>query len=104
MKDQQKADFVLMPHTPRSWVIDPSTRIDDKYTWVFGPDGSPVAGTSGRIRIDDAYLIAAAPDLLEACKAIWGAVVAYQRIGFEGSELLEVMSDVKAAIAKAEGR
>jgi hypothetical protein len=55
---------------------------------------------------DDEYgiarLMATAPELLEALESLWKQVQRYN-IGHEGSELLEVMSDARAAIAKAKG-
>jgi hypothetical protein len=42
-------------------------------------------------------------ELYESLQALWNEVARYQNIGHEGSELLEVMSDARAALAKARG-
>jgi hypothetical protein len=42
-------------------------------------------------------------EMREELKRLWLAVAAYGLIGFEGSQLLEVMSDARAAITKARG-
>jgi hypothetical protein len=42
----------------------------------------------------------AAPELYAALSALWNAVVKYDRIGFEGSELLEVMWDARGVLEK----
>ena len=40
--------------------------------------------------------------LLEALKRLWLAVKKYDRIGFDGSELLEAMSDARKAVSAVE--
>jgi hypothetical protein len=42
-------------------------------------------------------------ELYESLQALWNEVARYQNIGYEGSELLEVMTDARAALAKARG-
>ena len=89
-----------MKHTPGPWWIDLDT-FGVKRVWAR-VDGSTydVACTEGdgsllrETREADARLIAAAPDLLEACKF----VIEDLAIGTEGYSL------VKAAIAKAEAK
>ncbi len=56
------------------------------------------------VELANARLIAAAPNLLANLKALWHAVAKYDSIGFEGSELLEVMSDARQAIEDAGDR
>jgi len=48
-------------------------------------------------------LALAVPALVENLDRLWHAVAAYGRIGYEGSELLEAMSEAKAALALARG-
>ena len=48
----------------------------------------------------NAQLISAAPDLYEALESLWTDIQRYG-IGHEGSELLEIMSDARAALKKA---
>lgn len=55
------------------------------------------------LRHPDAQLIQAAPELYEALDELWEAVKAYDRIGFEGSRLLEAMSDACLALDHAVG-
>lgn len=50
-----------------------------------------------------AQLFATAPDLIVVLKALYDEIQEYD-IAYEGSELLEIMSDAKRAIAKAEGK
>lgn len=50
----------------------------------------------------NASLIAAAPDLYAALQALREEIARYPNLGHEGSELLECMSDARAALAKAE--
>jgi hypothetical protein len=51
----------------------------------------------------NAHLIAAAPELYEALESLWTEIAKYPNIGHEGSNLLEVMSDARSALAKARG-
>jgi hypothetical protein len=55
-------------------------------------------------RLEDARLIAAAPELYDALEALRSEVERYAirfDLGYEGSNLLEVMSDARAALQKA---
>jgi len=99
-----------MKHTPRPWASD----FNGKGTWtVFGPS-KPVCYVS-RIASEiksqhDASLIAAAPDLLEACRGMVEIVSLYRERVMKGEiagKLIENDYDryIAAinAIAKAEG-
>lgn len=84
-----------MSHTPGPWHLDPFR----KYANVHGEVMSHLA----RVPIDtaeaeaNARLIAAAPDLLEACREAL-SILDYERAD------VETRAQVYAAIAKAEGR
>ncbi len=72
-----------MSHTPGPWTAD-------------GHEWGSVSEVAHDIKnIDDQYLIAAAPDLLAACKLALGA--------FERNDCID-WSDLEKAIAKAEGK
>jgi hypothetical protein len=94
-------------HTPGPWQvagtrhsgdlkIGPNTRLH-----MVGPDGDAVSAVffdmKTGIGLADARLIAAAPDLLEACRLLIGA-------DGEGMLFSERVNKARLAIAKAEGR
>lgn len=80
-------------HTAGPWVVRPAnTRID---TSVWTADGVRLIAQT--VRLEDAPLIAAAPDLLAALKAAKDFI----GNGYQPPELVEQMH---AAIARAEGR
>jgi hypothetical protein len=84
----------VMAHTPGPWTI-----VDGVVTC---PDGLPLY-TGMRPKEEDeanALLIAAAPDLLAACKAASDALY----IWLENPEEEAVWIELDAAIARAEGR
>ena len=92
-----------MAHTPGPWIAD-------NVGIVMTPGRMPrliaeVAGAGDRGRIGaNAQLIAAAPDLLAACKALltlWDA-----RLPYIAPQIVEreVVTTVRDAIAKAEGK
>lgn len=86
-----------MKHTPGPWRISKFGKATGKQLTVMGDDGYGVCWIDGRSpeeHMADAQLIAAAPDLLEALKAVWER---------HAGELPDGVL-VKAAIAKAEGR
>jgi hypothetical protein len=82
--------------TPGPWKIDPSFRSDHIYTWVIGSDNQPIAGTSGRMRIPDARLIAVAPEMAEVLIEI--AEHLYDKQDYDRCREL-----AKRALAKARG-
>jgi len=91
-----------MGHTPGPWWYNEHTEcIGSPAGWVatLGVRERKSDVPFGK-KIDDAHLIAAAPDLLVACK------MAFAELGdmrYEGSDDYDVMGVLKAAIAKAEG-
>lgn len=106
-------------HTPGPWVIH-EWGIGDSVIEVNGPDGAQIAEidtlrestetehvrASGEHRAN-ARLIAAAPDLLAACKAADGAFDRIEAQGADGDSEAWKMAfaawqNVRAAIAKAE--
>ena len=95
-------------HTPGPWILDTPELIH-----ASAPgNGRPyyhhsILSTSGQARIaevfgneDNAGLIAAAPELLEALRLLASAVEQFAPNGTEWPEL----TTARAAIAKAEGR
>lgn len=71
-------------------------------TAVFGADNSLVASSHGQSEEEAnaiARLLAAAPDLLAELKRALAVIVSPQSFDLEGVE-----SDIRAAIAKAEGK
>ncbi len=94
-----------MAHTPgpwetwdrgQTWAI--ASEKEDHPDWMSGPGTYIVA--EGITREANAHLIAAAPNLLEACKAALYGVV--DRGGPDGLSQNEVVDYLTAAIAKAE--
>lgn len=106
----------MSKHTPGPWKIDGPKAMniqcnihrvinDDRFPAAFVPawdqpapgeeDGTEEARANAR-------LIAAAPDLLEALKALRDAVEASKKMN--GREYIDLGIQVNAAIAKAEGR
>lgn len=55
-----------------------------------------------RKRLARRRLNAAAPALYRNLKALWSEVKRYN-IGYEGSELLEIMSDARTSLSRARG-
>jgi len=91
-----------MSHTPGPW------RIGDAGNTVFGPpNGNPSPEIVASVAKRNARLIAAAPDLLAACKAAIGymrhVATPYDDRPGEGYDE-SVLAPLVAAIAKAEGR
>ena len=87
----------MSKHTPGPWRCEPQPgQTVGKHTYthcvMYGDDS--IADT---LTEADAHLIAAAPDLLKACKA------ACQDLEFRGDNLTCLYKDIRAAIAKAEG-
>ncbi len=89
-------------HTPRPWVVVTELRDTDEIICDMLNNGY-VAITQGQKLAnwrDDAALIAAAPDLLEALDAL---LIAYCDPGNQGSDHDEKVEAARAAIAKARG-
>ena len=94
-------------HTPGPWAIFNSTILPDATFGIDGADGSAVVffgfdDNSGIRKIEDARLIAAAPELLEALR-----VCATQSTGpdWTPEQALDfIKQHARAAIAKAEGK
>lgn len=92
--------------TPGPWLSD------EDGAWIRqGTDGVWVAftceqlGSFGRVQKANAHIIAAAPEMYEALSkacAAWDEYDADNSVGVD--ELWDAFSDVRAAIAKAEGR
>lgn len=95
-----------MKHAPAPWEV---FRSGQGNFWVTGlptPDGSAgIAEISTLITrgygetIANAYLIAAAPDLLEACKGLLGILTPKH---YSKQQLSDIYRKAKVAIAKAE--
>jgi len=88
----------MSEHTPGPWVA----RIAIRDGWVIFADDGQIVGTEdeyGRhgaiYKGEDAYLIAAAPDLLEACKDLLNAL--------PSATTHPAIKAARAAIAKAKG-
>lgn len=104
-------------HTPKPWtarLVRDTTSTDDPEPdrWcIDGPNGEAVVGyatdrdfgfpEAGITNEADGVLIAAAPDLLDVCRAV---VTAYRSNHFLGYTEKHLLDGAKAAIAKAEGR
>lgn len=89
----------MSKHTPKPWeVVGPFD--DGGYVITEGQDGYTIASVrsddNASVVRPDAYLIAAAPDLLEACKALLGPDV------LTGDEPFDPVSMALRAIAKAQ--
>ena len=99
-----------MSHTPGPWKVDSTGCIvsgEDHHVVCFGHDYDDYGRIQASQDLDEksavaeieanAHLIAAAPDLLEACKAALGAVSDFK-------ELRATQKMLRAAIAKAAGQ
>jgi hypothetical protein len=91
-------------HTPGPWRTDFNSY--DNQWRVYEKNGPPIINSlfkpSGEIGEANARLIAAAPDLLEACEVLLKA--APELWGDDIEKWPRLMDRVEAAIAKAEGR
>lgn len=87
-------------HTPGPWVIE-WDQVDEEWpAWLEDGPGTHLATFEDASRAD-AFLIAAAPDLLEAAR---DALYLLERISMQGHEhVTEGRDTLRAAIAKAEG-
>jgi hypothetical protein len=82
--------------------------VADKFGDIDGPNGEPIATTDGVPGIEDvaganARLIAAAPDMYEALKTAYQCIedLGNDRGGWAWEDVLQ---EIDAAIAKAEGK
>ena len=89
-------------HTPGPWVFLESAdaRIPDR---IVGPNDAPIARGSIGTNRADAALMAAAPDLLDALRAVAGDLldVLSQRMDPKLAEQLPSLENARAIIAKA---
>lgn len=97
-----------MAHTPGPWTIIPTQ--DGESDHILGDNGDSIVCTThhpsmGRsiVNTADAYLIAAAPDLLAACEAALSLMPTgeYTPNQEAKQEALIVRKQLRAAIAKA---
>lgn len=88
-------DAKRMEHTPGPWRVVPSVVDDEWGITEYHKTGESVAQMVWK---RDAALIAAAPDLLEACKRIAAMAVVWEPLSAGD------IDDVLRAIAKAEGK
>lgn len=94
-----------MAHTPGPWNIEEPVSSDDGYEiWAQGPEHpiEVVGGciNAGVMRVEDAHLIAAAPELLHHAKRAMVALSDYARGRWGVNDLLLELSK---AIGRAEG-
>lgn len=84
-------------HTPGPWTI---VGADGYALGIWSATGEDVVSESGRapMRQEDASLIAAAPELLEACRS----ALEYFTETFKSPEV--VAAELRTALAKAEGK
>lgn len=93
-----------MSHTPGPWEIRDSNMrtIEAPGGSICTPSGHCLKGRPDEELEANARLIAAAPDLLEACKQVLDAQVANDQSQWEHL-LDEALERIEAAVAKAEG-
>lgn len=88
-------------HTPGPWSVRPSSNAENGAAWRDIVSDGQAFGPSyvGEALERDAYLIAAAPDLIEALRA----VVAMEMMLPDHPKRQAAYRNARAAIAKAEG-
>jgi len=84
-----------MPYTPAPWIPVKGTEDDD---WGVTQEGVAGMSVAQMVWADDAPLIAAAPELLEACIDALRSLEAFEPRENRTVDIL------RAAIAKAEGK
>ncbi len=96
---EKQAGHANQKHTPGPWEVH---ELADGPSKTIGPLGVFVAQTIGGNDTANARLIAAAPDLLAACKE---TLQCCDAINQDDADLLpsDTISQIEAAIAKAEG-
>ena len=83
----------MSKHTPGPWFSE--------YEAVFGPSGDDrICRIDDCCPVEDGYLIAAAPDLLEACQEY---VAWADKVVCKDADLRVIREKIRAAIAKALG-
>jgi hypothetical protein len=83
----------------RSWVYDPSTG------WIINSDGNPLFNAiDAGLTDEQAYLIAAAPELLHAARCSDSALSGKDWVYVATDHTRPVQHIVRDTIAKAEGR
>lgn len=101
-------------HTPGPWVVEPAREdgwalVTHNHHVVANVNAEhlalwPDAGTKALPQMANANLIAAAPELLLQCQRALGVIGALHRAHPDADQYLSnVMSDLSAAITKAEG-
>jgi hypothetical protein len=94
----------MSQHTPAPWTFEPRLEYENGHCLgIFGPNGEEIVVTDSGYyppKLADAHLIAAAPELLEACQWVEAAFRDYS-LDHGGRNAI---ARVKAVIAKAEGR
>lgn len=96
-------------HTPGPWCLDNpihADTVDKVYHSIdagkgFPDDDGQGFGISGCLYLPDARLIAAAPELLAALKAVMERCEVFENVPSDAGRIIE---SARAAIAKAEGR
>lgn len=94
----------MAKHTPGPWIVyGCRQKLGDEDCQRVGPDGFPIVFVPiGRTpkefsgALADAHLIAAAPDLLDACSSVWMALA-----DTDVPSLRLLADQVRAAVAKA---
>lgn len=95
----------MAEHTPGPWTIDPPH--DGNYPIREGPDGYLIATVwkdDSGFQEGDARLIAAAPDLIAACRAFVAWDVDEHPDEFHEGRLESIARMIRAAVEKADGK
>lgn len=98
----------MSKHNPGPWRVDGQAHDMAGSAIIHDVNGFPVASTRSWIKEQheaNARLVAAAPDLLEACKRQVANIEQWLETGVPASadESQQIYNALKAAIAKAEG-
>lgn len=78
-------------------------RIRSDFTPIFNKDRHAIDGANVFCSPEDAKLIAAAPDLLEALQDLFGASMVHCMMGDGKDDQIEAIAKARAAVAKATG-
>jgi hypothetical protein len=92
----------MSSHTPGHWTVERSHAETNELLIISGPQNVAKA-----LFVDDAYLIAAAPELLAVAKLIlkeWEAPTDGVRRGELIARLSQYAAEARAAIERTEGR